>query len=134
MKTLLTVMAIIEAAAGLALAGVPSTTAWLLFEAPLGSAAAVGMARIGGAAILALAIICWLAPRHTHGPVARSVIVAMLFYNFAVAFMLAFAGFGQGPHGILLWPAVTFHLATGGWCVAALHRGMGAAPSEHDFI
>jgi hypothetical protein len=97
MKTLLTVMAIIEAAAGLALAGVPSTTAWLLFEAPLGSAAAVGMARIGGAAILALAIICWLAPRHTHGPVARSVIVAMLFYNFAVAFMLAFAGFGQGP-------------------------------------
>ncbi len=122
MKTLLTVMAIIEAGAGLALAGVPSTTASLLFGTPLDQAAAVGLARIGGAAILALSVICWLARSDTHGAVARSLIVAMLFYNFAVACMLAFAGFGQGPHGMLLWPAVTFHVATGGWCVATLYR------------
>jgi hypothetical protein len=122
MKTLLTVMAIIEAGAGLALAGVPSTTASLLFGTPLDSAAALGLARIGGAAILALAIICWLARSDTHSAVARSVIVAMLFYNFAVACMLAFAGFDQGPYGVLLWPAVTFHVATGSWCVATLHR------------
>ena len=57
----------------------------------------MGLARIGGAAILALAIICWLARPDTQSPVARSLIVAMLFYNFAVAGMLAFAGFGQGP-------------------------------------
>ena len=122
MKTLLTVMAIIEAGAGLALAGVPSTTASLLFGTPLDSVAALGLARIGGAAILALAIICWLARSDTHSPVARSVIVAMLFYNFAVACMLLFADFGQGPHGILLWPAVTFHVAAGSWCVATLYR------------
>jgi hypothetical protein len=122
MKTLLTVMAIIEAGAGLVLAGVPSTTASLLFGTPLDSAAALGLARIGGAAILALAIICWLARSDTHSAVARSVIVAMLFYNFAVACMLALAGFGQGPHGILLWPAVTFHVAAGSWCAAMLRR------------
>ena len=63
MKTLLTVTAIIEAGAGLALAGVPSATASLLFGTPLDSAPAAGLARIGGAAILALAIVCWLACR-----------------------------------------------------------------------
>ena len=83
-------------------AGVPSITASLLFGAPLDSAAAVGLARVGGAAILALAIVCWLARRDPHSPVARSLIVAMLFYNFAVAGMLAFAGFGDGP----AWHAV----------------------------
>ena len=122
MKALLTVTAIIEAGAGLALAGVPSTTAALLFGTPLDSAAAAGLARIGGTAILALSIICWLARSDTPGPVGRSLIVAMLFYNFAVVGMLASAGFGQGPHGMLLWPAVIFHMAMGGWCVATLYR------------
>jgi hypothetical protein len=86
------------------------------------SAAAAGLARIGGTAILALAIICWLARSDTPGPVGRSLIVAMLFYNFAVVGMLASEGFGQGPHGMLLWPAVIFHMAMGGWCVATLCR------------
>lgn len=122
MKTLLTVTAIVEAGAGLALVAVPSATASLLFGAPLDSHAAVGLARVGGAAILALAIICWLARSDTQSPVARSLIVAMLSYNFAVAGMLAFAGFGQGTHGMLLWPAVTFHVAMSGWCAATLYR------------
>src|SRR6478736_1725231 len=61
MKTLQTVTAVIEAGAGLALLGVPSFTASLLFGTPLYSPAAVSLARVGGAAILALAIICWLA-------------------------------------------------------------------------
>jgi hypothetical protein len=108
--------------AGLALFGVPSVTALLLFGAPLDSPAAVGLARVGGLAILALAIVCWLAGSDPHSPVARSLIAAMLFYNFAVAGVLAFASFGDGLHGALLWPAVIFHVAMGGWCVAKLYR------------
>ena len=122
MKTLLTATAAVEAGAGLALLGVPSITASLLFAAPLDSLVAVGLARIGGAAILTLAIICWLARRDPDNPVARGLIVAMLLYNFAVAAVLAFAGFSQGLHGTLLWPAVAFHVAMGGWCVAARYR------------
>jgi hypothetical protein len=117
MKTLLTVTAIIEAGAGLALAGVPSATAWLLFGKPLDSPAAVGLARVGGVAILALAIVCWLARRDPHSPVARSLIVAMLAYNFAVAGVLALASLSDGLHGVLFWPAVAFHVAMGGWCI-----------------
>ena len=120
MKTLLTVTAVVEAGAGLALFGVPSVTALLLFGAPLDSPAAVGLARVGGLAILALAIVCWLASRDPHSPVARSLIAAMLFYNFAVAGVLAFASFGDGAHGALLSPAMIFHMAMGSWCVATL--------------
>lgn len=120
MKTLLTVTAIIEAGAGLALLAVPSITALLLLGAPLNSPAAVSLARVGGAAILALAIVCWLAGRDTYSLASRNLIVAMLFYNFAVGAVLAFAGLVDGLHGVLLWPAVVFHVAMGAWCVGRI--------------
>jgi hypothetical protein len=46
----------------------------------------------------------------------------MVFYNLAVAGVLASAGFGDGLHGMLLWPAVAFHVAMGAWCIATLSR------------
>jgi hypothetical protein len=121
MKTLLTATAVIEAGAGLALLGVPSITASLLLGAPLETSAATTLARVGGAAILALATVCWLT-RDAHSLTSRGLAVAMLFYNVAVAVVLAFAGFGRGLHGMLLWPAVAFHLAMGVWCIVALFR------------
>jgi hypothetical protein len=121
MKTLLTVTAAVEAGAGLALLGVPSLTASFLLGAALGPAQDVSLARIGGAAILALAIVCWLT-RDTRGVYSRGLIAAMLFYNFAVAGVLAFGSFYDGLRGALLWPAVIFHVAMGGWCVATLSQ------------
>jgi hypothetical protein len=123
MKTLQTVTAIIEAGAGLALLAVPSITASLLLGAPLDSPAAISLARVGGAAILALALVCWLARRDAESLASRGLVVAMLFYNIAVAAVLAFAGLSDGLHGVLLWPAVVFHVAMGVWCVASL-RGV----------
>src|SRR5882757_7484912 len=120
MKTLLTVTAIIEAGAGLALLAVPSLTASLLLGTPLDSPAAASLARVGGAAILALALVCWLARRDARSPASRGLIVAMVFYNFAVAAVLALAGVSDGLHGVLLWPAVVFHVAMGGWCVGRI--------------
>jgi hypothetical protein len=126
MKTLQTVTAIIEAGAGLALLAVPSITASLLLGAPLDSPAAISLARVGGAAILALALVCWLARRDAESLASRGLVVAMLFYNIAVAAVLAFAGLSDGLHGVLLWPAVVFHVAMGVWCVASL-RGLAIA-------
>jgi hypothetical protein len=126
MKTLQTVTAVIEAGAGLALLVAPSLTAALLFGAPLDSGAAVGLARVGGAAILALAMVCWLARRDVDGRASRGLVAAMLLYNFAVAGVLAFASFGDGLHGALLWPAVAFHVVMGGWCITSLLKTEGA--------
>jgi hypothetical protein len=122
MKTLQTVTAVIEAGAGLALLAVPSITASLLLGAPLESPAAVSLARVGGAAILALAIVCWLARRDAESLGLRGLVVAMLFYNIAVAAVLVFTSIGDGLHGVLLWPAVVFHVAMGVWCVMGLLR------------
>jgi hypothetical protein len=61
----------------------------LLFGAPLDSPAAVGLARVGGAAILALAMVCWLARRDVDGRASRGLVAAMTFYNAAVAAVLA---------------------------------------------
>src|SRR4051794_17081679 len=105
MKTLQSMTAVVEAAAGLALLGVPSITASLLLGTPLESAAAVSLARVGGAAILALAIICWLTRLEPDKGASRGLIIAMLFYNIAVAAVLAFAGVSGGLYGALLWPA-----------------------------
>ena len=122
MKTLQTVTAVIEAGAGLALLGLPSVTALLLLGAPLESPVAVGLARIASAAILALAVVCWLARRDAQSLASRGLVVAMLFYNLAVAAVLAFAGIVDGLHGMLLWPAVVFHAGMGAWCAASLQR------------
>jgi hypothetical protein len=125
MKTLFTVTAVLEAGAGLALLGVPSITASLLLGVPLDSAAAVSLARVGGAAILALAIICWLTRLDADNSASRGLIIALLFYNIAVAAVLAFAGISGGLHGVLLWPAVAFHVGMGAWCIASLqHRNL----------
>jgi len=74
------------------------------------------------------AIVCWLARPDVQSSVAQSLIVAMLFYNLAVAAVLTFAGLGDGMHGVLLWPAVVFHVAIGGWCVATLYRNENGKP------
>jgi hypothetical protein len=117
MKTFLTVTAIVEAGAGLALLAVPSTTASLLLGTPLDSPAAASLARVGGAAILTLALVCWLARSDAQSPASRGLVMAMLFYNLAVAAVLAFASLGDGLHGVLLWPAVAFHAGMGAWCI-----------------
>jgi hypothetical protein len=105
MKTLLTVTAIIEAGAGLALLAVPSVTASLLLGMPLDSRTAA---------------VCWLARRDAQSLASRGLVVAMAFYNVAVAAVLAFASLHDGLHGVLLWPAVIFHVAMAVWCVGRI--------------
>ena len=121
MKLLQTVTAVVEAGAGLALICFPLVTASLLLGAALNSSVPVALARIGGAAILSLAIVCWLS-RHAHGSASHGLVAAMIFYNIAVVGVLAIANFGDGLHGVLLWPAVAFHAGMSAWCVINLLR------------
>jgi hypothetical protein len=51
-------------------------------------------------------------------------IVALLFYNITVAAVLIFARFVDELHGVLLWPAVGFHMAMAVWCIASLLRNI----------
>jgi hypothetical protein len=115
LKKLLTTTAIIEAATGLGLLVVPSVIARVLLGATLDAPAAVTVARVAGAALLALGVGCWLARND-----GRSLVVAMLFYNVAAIAILAYAAVGLALSGIGLWPAVGLHTALAGWCTVAL--------------
>ena len=115
MKKLLTITAIIEGATGLGLLVVPSMVAQVLLGGTLDAPAAVTMARVAGAALLALGVACWLARDD-----GRALVVAMLFYNVAAVAILAYAAVGLALCGIGLWPAIGLHTALAGWCAAAL--------------
>jgi hypothetical protein len=126
MKKVLAVTAVVEVGAGVALLGAPSVTASLLLGAGLEGSAAVNLARVGGAAILALSIVCWLT-RNTQGPAAWALVTAMAFYNLTVGCVLVFARFSDGLHGLLLWPAVAFHVAMSAWCLVTISRSQNWA-------
>jgi len=123
MSRLLKLTAIIETATGLGLMATPSVVVRLLLGSPLDTSAAVMLARVAGAALLALGVACWLARDDTQSRAARGLVVAMLMYNIPATAVLAFAGIGLGLHGVVLWPAVVLHAAMAIWCIVCLRRG-----------
>src|SRR5450755_577409 len=99
MKNLLTASAVVELGAGAGLLWVPSTIATLLIGAPVEGSAALTVARVGGAALLALAIACWRARGDAQSSAARGVVAAMFIYDVAAAAVLGYAGVGLDLHG-----------------------------------
>lgn len=118
MKTLLTVSAFFEAPVGLLLLVVPGIVFPILMGAPLESSSAFVMARLAGAAILALAIACWQA-RDT-GPAAASIAIAMLFYNVAATAVIGHASIRLGMSSVFLWPVMVLHSVLALWCAFTL--------------
>jgi len=116
MKLLLIISTIVEAAAGLALLVVPSVAISLLLGVPLETPAGLVAGRIAGTALLALAVACWQTKDNDRGGDSTGVVEAMLFYNFAAAMVLVYAGIRLELRSRLLWPAIVFHLGLGIWC------------------
>src|SRR6266705_5649094 len=100
MKKLLIVTALIELGAGVALMAVPSAVVKLLLGSPLDAPAAVVLGRVAGAALFALCVACWLARNDATSHAARALTAGMLFYNVAVAMVLASAGVSAKLVGI----------------------------------
>ena len=117
MKKLLTITAIIEAATGVGLLVAPAVVAQLLLGGSLDTPAALTVARVGGTALLAISVACWLSRGN-----GRALVAAMLFYNIFVAGLLVYAALALSLSGLGLWPAITLHLAFAFWCMACLRR------------
>lgn len=115
MKKLLTITAAIEAGTGIGLLAAPQVIAQLLLGATLDAPAAVTVARVAGAALLALGVACWLARND-----GRAMVVAMLFYNVIAVAILVHAAIGLELSGIGLWPAVGLHTALAAWCATQI--------------
>jgi len=54
------------------------------------------------------------------------VLAGLVTYNVLAALILASASAGLKMAGVLLWPAVVYHAALAGWCIACLPRGRAA--------
>lgn len=120
MKSLLIVTAAVETATGLVLLALPSLVVSLLLGGSLDTPAALVVARVTGAALLALGVACWLARNDQQSRAATGLIAALLLYNTAAVAVLVYAGIGLGLSGIGLWPAVLLHAALAVWCIACL--------------
>jgi hypothetical protein len=120
MKLLLIIAAIVEAGAGLTLLLMPIVATSALLGTPLDTPTGLVAARIAGAALVALAIACWRARNGERGSPASGVVEAMLFYNFAAAMVLVYAGIRLDLRSALLWPAIVLHLGLGVGCLTNL--------------
>ena len=121
-KTLLQVSAAAEVGAGVALIVVPSAIVGLLIGGPLESATALSVARLAGAALVTLGLICWFASRDSQSRAAAGVVAALVFYNTAAVGVLLYARLGADLTGPGIWFAIALHAALAGWCLASLRR------------
>ena len=119
MKLLLTLTALFEALTGIGLIVFPSMVISLLIGTLPDGAVVSTLAMIAGAALLSLAIACWL-PRNNAA--ATGIVKAMIFYNLAAAATLLYASIGDKLSGAGLWPAILLHAALAVWCFIALSQ------------
>ncbi|MBL8886856.1 MAG: hypothetical protein JNK16_09360 [Phycisphaerales bacterium] len=122
MKTLLTLEAFIEIAAGAGALVVPVFAVSLLLGSTLENAAAVIVARVTGAALITIGMMNWAGRGEPNGRVAKGLVAGMVFYNVAVVGLFVYACFGAGLSGIGLWPAVVLHVGMAAWCLASIRR------------
>ena len=116
MKHLLTATAVLEVGAGLALLTVPS----LVFGPEIDTPTGTTVARVAGAALLAIGVACWLARHDGQGQAGRGLIGGLVAYNALVAAVLAYAGTALGLSSGGLWPAAAIHAVMTAWCVTSL--------------
>jgi hypothetical protein len=120
LKSLLTVTAVGEGATGLALLVAPALLLSLLLGGSPDTPAVLVVARVTGAALVALGVACWLARNEQGNRAAIGLVAAMLLYNTVVAVVLIYACLRLGLSGIGLWPTVVLHAVLAVWCVANL--------------
>ncbi len=109
-----------EGGMGLLLLAWPPTLITLLLGVEQPSPEAAFLARIAGAALVALGLACWLGRNDPDRPAQKGLLVGVLTYDLAAAGILACTGWFSSLAGILLWPAVGFHVGLSGWCAVCL--------------
>ena len=128
-KALLTTTAALEFGAGLVLFIGPSLMAKLLLGTGLMAPESLVVGKVGGAALIAIGIACWLERDTERGAPAVGLVAGALVYNAAVAGLLLRAAVASSMTGVATWPAIVLHGAMLAWCAFDL-AGRGAHASD----
>jgi hypothetical protein len=117
---LLIATAVAEVGIGLLLLVSPSLPLALLLGVDQASRETILVARVAGAALLALGIACWVGRFDMRSSAQGGLLIGVLTYDVATAVLLAYAGLVLKLLGIALWPAVLVDVALAVWCVVCL--------------
>jgi hypothetical protein len=117
---LLIVTGVAEAGIGLSLLVLPSVPLALLLGVEDPSQESIFVARLFGAALVAIGAGCWLGRSDGLGPSQRGLLAGALVYDAAVAALLALAGLFSNLVGIALWHAVVLHSGLTVWRIICL--------------
>jgi len=109
----------LECATGLGLFVVPGIVIGLLFGLSQPVPETLLLARLGGAALLAIAAVCWGARTFHRSPAGRGLLIGVALYNGLAAAVLAYAALGLDMRGVLIWPAALYHAALLPWCLTS---------------
>ena len=121
-RLLFIVTAVFETATGVLLLLVPAVVFAYLFGWREIVTETALMGRVAGAAVLGLGVASWLARTDAGSRARLGVLTGLLVYNVMAVVLLAFAGVVLSMVGLLLWPAVLYHVALTAWSVACLRR------------
>jgi len=119
-RMLLLVTVVVEALASAALLLAPALSTELVLGTAESSPAALIMQRLFGAALLSIAVACWIAFSEGSERLGRPLLAGLLIYNLGVPALLAYAAFAYSMKSWALWPACGLHLGLAAWGVACL--------------
>jgi hypothetical protein len=114
--------ACLECATGLGLLLAPGIVIGLLFGQSQPVPETLLLARLGGAALLAIGVVCWGARGFHRSRAGLGLLVGVTLYNGLAAAVLAYAALGLHMQGVLIWPAALYHAALLPWCLASARR------------
>jgi len=114
------VTTLLEVGAGLGLVVFPPLVIWLLLGVREPAPEALIVGRVGGAALVAIGVACWLARDDRGSRAQRGLLWGILIYNVGTGVALALAGLILRMDGVALWPVVVLHTLMAIWCAANL--------------
>ena len=119
-RMLFTATALIEVVGGLAMVSLPALAIWLLLGVREPAPEALIVSRMGGAALLGIAVACWLGRDDPGSNSQRGLLWAALVYNVGAFAVMTFSGSMLQMAGVALWPFVGLHAVMTIWCVLNL--------------
>jgi hypothetical protein len=122
-RNLMIVESLVEGSTGIFLIIFPAVLTTILFGSPVENPVSITVARVGGVALVALAVACWLGRNDKASLAVNGLVNALMLYNTAIAVLLLYAGFGLGLSNIVLWSVTMVHVLMSSWCIVCLRTG-----------
>jgi hypothetical protein len=120
-QTLLVFTAVPEILTGIGLLLAPALLIRILLGAEINDPVVVTIARVGGSAIVAIGVTCWLARKDQQSISLRALTSGLLVYNVAVFATLAYSAFSYKTTPALI-AALIFHFTMAIICISSLQK------------